>query len=306
LTLRPDRDGLPATFSLKVQGNGRRFYLHKDKNFKEFPEPGLFFVFPAACPVPVEKSIPAWAAGYQVFPDRFFKSARQTPRDFFTGWGQPPGNYSYFGGDLPGITQKLPYLSRLGIHFLYLNPVFYSKTSHRYDTVDYYQIDPLLGSRSDLEELVREAHGWNIRIILDLPLNHCSVDFFAFKDILEKQLNSAYCDWFHIRRFPVEVKADHDYGSWQGNKDMPEFNLRNPAVRDYLLGATRYWLETAGIDGFRLDACSSLPQDFIRDFVNSVRDVKKEAVVVGEFWHTGGSRLFREGGVDGLTNFSFY
>ena len=155
----------------------------------------------------------AHAVGYQVFPDRFSKSASQKNQAYFEPWGDTPGNFSYFGGDLRGIIEKLPYITELGVDFLYLNPVFIAKTSHRYDTIDYFRVDPLLGSSADFLELVECAHRLGLRVILDLALNHCSVDFFAFKDILEHQEDSLYIDWFTIDSFPVTVSEPPCYGA---------------------------------------------------------------------------------------------
>jgi cyclomaltodextrinase len=313
-TLRLDvplkQDNPFTTFALKIKGKDRQLVLHKNKTFKKIPDQKNFFVFPGKMQSKTrkEKAVFPYSTGYQVFPDRFFKAGRQTAAHqvHLSKWGDKPDHYSYFGGDLQGIREKIPYLSELGVDFLYLNPIFHAKTYHRYDTIDYYRIDPLLGNDTDLEELVDAAHRSGIKMILDIPLNHCSVDFFAFKDLLEKQECSQYCDWFNIRRYPVEVVENHRYGSWHGYKDMPEFNLDNPLVRDYLIAASLYWLKKFDIDGWRLDTCSSLPMSFVRQFVKSTEKVKKEAVVIGEYWHNNGSRLFEEGRVNGLTNYSLY
>ncbi|MCU0285271.1 MAG: glycoside hydrolase family 13 protein [Acidobacteria bacterium] len=298
----------PGTFALQLNGQDRQFFLHSDQSIKEEPEPDKFFSFPGQVPhpTPEEKNLPPWSVGYQVMPDRFLKSDCQTDRDYFSQWGEVPGYYSYFGGDLQGIIQKLAYLEDLGIDFLYLNPIFYARTYHRYDIIDYYRIDPLLGSENELEILVKQAHNRGIKIILDLPLNHCSIDFFAFRDILANQENSVYRDWFHIHRFPVEVKEHHYYSSWQGNQDMPEFNLHHPAVRDYLAQAAIYWLGRFDIDGWRLDACTSMPGDFARSFVAHMKKVKKDIILIGESWHHESGWLFSEVGVHGLTDYSFY
>lgn len=312
--------GVPFSFFvLKLEGSHRRLFLHRDNIIDETPDYEKFFPFPDHSDSPgspgtvpvdrvdaVEKNLPSWSVGYQIMPDRFLKSAAQTHRDYFSPWGESPGYYSYFGGDLRGIIQKLPYLQDLGINFLYLNPIFYARTYHRYDTIDYYCIDPILGKEGDLDELVQEAHRLGIKIILDLPLNHCSIDFFAFRDILVNQENSPYRHWFHIHRFPVEVKEDPPYGSWHGNQDMPEFNLHHPDVHDYLARVASYWIKRFDIDGWRLDACTSMPSEFTRFFVADMKNVKEDIILIGESWHHESSWLFREVGIHGLTDYSFY
>lgn len=308
-TLRLPRDKTLKSFSLKIKGNGREFFLNRGSIFGKELDPGKFFSFPAKLLSQLfqEKVILPHHTGYQVFPDRFFKfSSPGEDKGYFLKWGDKPDSYSYFGGDIKGIISKLPYLRDLGVDFIYLNPVFHSRSSHRYDTIDYYKIDPLLGDEKDLKELVRQAHRLNIKIILDIPLNHCSVDFFAFKDILQNQEKSNYCDWFTIHRYPVKVENPPAYDAWHGYRELPEFNLDSPAVREYLVGSVLYWQQECGIDGWRLDSVSAMPEDFIRYFADSVGKARKDAVIIGEFWHNDADELFEKCGIDGVTNYSFY
>ena len=92
-------------------------------------------------------------------------------------------------------------LKDLGIDAIYLTPIFLANSSHRYDSVDYMVIDPLLGSKEEFKSLVQKLHENGIKIILDLVFNHTSTQFFAFKDILQKQDKSKYKDWYFIDNF---------------------------------------------------------------------------------------------------------
>jgi len=300
------KDHSLTSFVIKIKGNKQEAFLHKNNDFKDMPVKGEFFEFPQKPSAQKARCLLPYSVGYQIFPDRFFKSPGQKDRDYFSRWGAEPGHYSYFGGDLPGIAGKLTYLKDLGVHFLYLNPIVHAKTSHRYDTIDYYRIDPILGSDKDLRHLVEKAHALNIKIILDISLNHCSIDFFAFKDILVNQEKSQYSDWFHLHDYPVRVNDPPQYDSWNGNKDMPEFNLENPQVQDYLIDATLYWIKKFDIDGWRLDVCASLPPSFIDKFVREIRAIKPDILIIGEIWGKNADDLLEQGWLDGITNYSLY
>ncbi len=293
-------------FSIKIKGSDRQLFLPQANCARQPSPQKYFFVLPDKLSFPAKPIILPYSTGYQIFPDRFFKSQRQTGNFDFSGWGGPSAKNSFFGGDLPGITEKLTYLAELGIDFLYLNPVFHARSNHRYDIIDYYKIDPLLGGGRELQELIKEAHHLGIKIVLDITLNHCSIDFFAFRDVLIHQQASKYRDWFHLDRFPVRVCDAHHYGSWYGNKEMPEFNLENREVQDYLIDACLYWQERFDIDGWRLDACSSLPPDFVRRFVQQIRVCKNDVLIIGEFWHKNAYDLIVDNGIDGITNYGFY
>ncbi|MCB0085332.1 MAG: alpha-amylase, partial [Caldilineaceae bacterium] len=188
---------------------------------------------------------PDWvkhAIFYQIFPDRFARSARtQHPRGIhFKPWGSPPEEQGYQGGDLYGIVDKLDYLQELGITALYLNPIFSSAANHRYHTFDYFQIDPLLGGEKALRELLDQAHARNMRVVLDGVFNHASRGFWAFHHILENGVTSPYIDWFNIHGWPLrpyihDEHNPHNYDAWWGIPALPKFNFNNQGVRDYFL-----------------------------------------------------------------------
>ncbi|MCB0094339.1 MAG: glycoside hydrolase family 13 protein [Caldilineaceae bacterium] len=238
---------------------------------------------------------PDWvkhAIFYQIFPDRFARSARtQHPRGIhFKPWGSPPEEQGYQGGDLYGIVDKLDYLQELGITALYLNPIFSSAANHRYHTFDYFQIDPLLGGEKALRELLDQAHARNMRVVLDGVFNHASRGFWAFHHILENGVTSPYIDWFNIHGWPLrpyihDEHNPHNYDAWWGIPALPKFNFNNQGVRDYFLKVSQHWIEF-GIDGWRLDVPEEINDAaFWQDFRRVVKTANPDAYIVGEIWH---------------------
>lgn len=252
--------------------------------------------------------VPFWvqdAVFYQIFPDRFANGdTRNDPRDL-KPWGSPPTQHGFQGGDLRGIINRLDYLMDLGVNALYLNPIFLSTSTHRYNTLDYYQIDPRLGSMADFRALLDAAHDNHMRIVLDGVFNHCGRGFFAFNDVLENQENSVYRDWYHVKRYPVDAYTPGDadsYLGWWGLKSLPKFNTANPDVRKYLLGIARYWIEQ-GIDGWRLDVPNEIDDDrFWAEFRETVKTTNPEAYLMGEIW-TADPRWVGDTHFDGLMHY---
>jgi len=253
-------------------------------------------------------SVPGWiqdAIFYQIFPDRFWNSDPQNDPPNVQAWGSTPTSWGFQGGDLQGIIDKFDYLLDLGINAIYLNPIFQSTSTHRYNTIDYYKIDPKLGSLTDFHNLINLAHKNQIRIILDGVFNHCGRGFFAFTDILENQENSAFRDWFYIKHFPVNAYSAGeatDYLGWWGMKSLPKFNTNNTQVRKYLLDVAKYWIEQ-GADGWRLDVPNEINDDrFWQEFRQVVKSANSEAYLLGEIW-TPEMRWVGEEHFDGLMNY---
>ena len=253
-------------------------------------------------------SIPYWvqdAVFYQIFPDRFANGDPNNDPPNVQPWGSPPTIWGFQGGDLRGIIQRFDYLLDLGITAIYLNPIFQSSSTHRYNTTDYFRIEPMMGKQSDFQALLNLAHANGVRIILDGVFNHCGRGFFAFNDILENQQNSPYRDWFHVQKFPPDAytpgNSEH-YLAWWGHKGLPKFNTNNPAVRRYLLNVARYWIEQ-GIDGWRLDVPNEIDDDnFWAEFREVVKSINPDAYLVGEIW-TAEPRWVGNSHFDGLMNY---
>jgi cyclomaltodextrinase len=154
--------------------------------------------------------VPDWARGamvYQIFPDRFHRGGPVPGLPHADPWGSEPHWLRFQGGDLAGIVGQAGYLADLGVDLLYLNPVFTSPSTHRYDAADYYAVDPALGGNEALDRLVGVLHERGIRVILDASFNHCHPRFFAFADLLQHGPGSPYADWFVVKDWPPRVRV---------------------------------------------------------------------------------------------------
>ncbi len=238
-----------------------------------------------------EPLTPDWvrdAVFYQIFPDRFAKSLSVPKPSRLDAWGSPPTIHGYQGGDLIGVLEHLDYLADLGVNAIYFTPVFQSASNHRYHTHDYEKVDPMLGGNEALRNLLDGAHAKGIRIVLDGVFNHASRGFFQFHDILENGRDSAYLDWFHVESFPLyayDPDKSPGYGAWWGLPALPKFRTETPAVRDFLWGIARKWIDF-GIDGWRLDVPQEINDDeFWREFRRRVKEGNPDAYIVGEIWH---------------------
>jgi cyclomaltodextrinase len=253
-------------------------------------------------------SVPYWvedAIFYQIFPDRFANGDSNNDPANVLSWSAIPTRNSFHGGDLRGIIQHFDYLLDLGINALYLNPIFHATSNHRYNTSDYFKIDPKLGDLRDFKAMIDIAHQNGVRIILDGVFNHCGRGFFAFQDVLENQEQSAYKDWFHISNFPVDAYSTgdaKDFLGWWKYKSLPKFNTQYPAVRKYLLEVARYWIDL-GADGWRLDVPNEIDDDgFWMEFGRSVKSSNPDAYILGEIWEVW-QRWVEDGHCDGLMNY---
>lgn len=232
---------------------------------------------------------PKWVSNtiwYQIFPDRFNRVGNSQG---YEDWGHTGKvtNQQVFGGNILGIIEKLPYLSDLGINGIYLTPIFKANTIHKYDTVDYYQIDEEFGTKQQFKTLVTNAHELGIKVMLDAVFNHTSTDFFAWQDILKNREQSKYKDWYMIfdyNRLENQNKTiDKQFFSFAFTEQMPKLNTNNPEVQAYLIEVMKYWVEEFAIDGWRLDVANEVSHDFWR---NARRKLNNEQIyILGEIWY---------------------
>ena len=251
--------------------------------------------------------VPEWAENkvvYQIFPSRF---ASSQPVDKEVWYKAPVTFMDNLHGDLRGIIEHLDYIHSLGIDVLYMTPIFKSNSSHKYDTIDYYQIDPSFGTAEDLKELVQKTHEYGMKVVMDAVFNHTGKEFFAFEDILEKGNKSKYRDWYFIDEFPLksergEIPNFKCFGYYGG---MPKLNLKNPEVEKFITDVACYWIRECDIDGWRMDVGDEISHFFWKNFRKAVKAVKKDMLIIGEIWHYAGD--FLEGDEwDTVMNYPFY
>lgn len=239
---------------------------------------------------------------YQIFPDRFCNSGAEKKNVPSTRvlrrWGETPywkeeqmngiWNNDYFGGDLKGIEEKLPYIADLGVSCIYINPIFEAHSNHRYDTADYEKIDPLLGTEEDLKSLCKTAkEKYGISIILDGVFSHtgCDSKYFNLYNHYNtlgayNSTESPYFSWYKFINWP------DDYHAWWGIKLLPEVIEEDESYRNYICGKDgilRKWLR-CGISGWRLDVADELPDIFLDDLRKAVKEENENAVIIGEVW----------------------
>lgn len=249
------------------------------------------FIYPFAHKNEIH-DVPEWVKDtrwYQIFPDRFYNGDPSNDVEPKGLWGSlPVNNHTFYGGDLKGITAKLDYIKELGFNGIYMTPIFEAPTGHKYDTKDYFKIDPSFGTNEEFKELVKQAHKRGIKIMLDAVFNHSGYQFGPWQDVLKNQEKSRYKDWFFIRHFPVKrekinaFSEDISYEMFAFAADMPKWNTENPEVVEYLLKVATFWIEYADIDGWRLDVAPEVDHLFWRQFREAVRRIKKDLFIVGE------------------------
>ena len=281
-----------------------------------------------------EEAVPTWfgeGMTYQIFPDRFCRSRIPDPTGLVGGrtvhqnWEDEPvyrpdehgeiRNRDFFGGDFQGVISKLDHLKDLGVETLYFNPIFEAAENHRYGTADYDRIDPMLGCNEDFSRLCDEAHKRGMRVMLDGVFNHTGFvsryfngDGF-YPDVGACQSwDSPYRSWFQFIRWPDQ------YESWWGIYSLPAVNESDPSYRRFIFGdedsVVRRWLR-AGADGWRLDVADELPDDFVAGIHAAARAEKPSAVVIGEVWEDGSTKVaygvrrkhILGGHCDGLMNY---
>lgn len=233
-------------------------------------------------------------------------------------------------GDINGVTEKLSYIKDLGVDAIWLTPIHPSPSYHKYDVTDYYDVDPAFGTLADFRYLIEKAHELELKIIMDLVINHCSIEHPWF--VAAKDEQNEYRDFFIWRtleeiaqagNLTKEATGDSDnriiwnevpgqaqrYYSffWKG---MPDLNFDNPEVRSEVMNIGKYWL-AMGVDGFRLDAAKHIyPDDRVADtvafwnmFQKEMRSVAPEVILIGEVWSDVNSQTAFATGFTGLFNF---
>ncbi|GEK26933.1 intracellular maltogenic amylase [Bacillus spizizenii] len=230
---------------------------------------------------------PEWAKStvwYQIFPERFANGREDLSPENALPWGsKDPDVNDFFGGDLQGMIDKLDYLEDLGVNGVYLTPIFSAPSNHKYDTLDYYSIDPHFGDPKLFRTLVSQLHQRGMRIMLDAVFNHIGSASPQWQDVVKNGAQSRYKNWFHIHSFPVK---EDNYDRFAFTPDMPKLNTANPEVQRYLLDIALYWIREFDIDGWRLDVANEVDHVFWKTFRQAVSAEKPDVYILGEIWHS--------------------
>ncbi len=311
---------------------------------------------------------PDWAKDgviYQIFPERFNNGDTRNDPDFSEEWYQGanklpasgktnseyfhlvddwydvaglikspyrtdgrPDYFSFYGGDIAGIQQKLDYLVDLGITVIYFNPLNQGMSNHKYDPVDYLKVDPHFGTAEEFKVFTKACHDVGIRIVVDVAFNHTGNWHFAFRDAVEKGPKSEYYKWYEFHRWPLpdnrDFTASDYYDCWWGfglhpnlNYDLKRSNADenniddisgatpNMPVVEYVLSVADYWLGELDIDGFRLDVPNEVPFWFWKLFRQRCNEIKPDVWLVGELWGNAG-RWINPNCFDSTMNYKFF
>ncbi len=275
-------------FSYEINDE-RRYILNKDKTWWKLS---------------VNYEVPDWTKGkviYHVFVDRFSRSQllkikEMRRRHIHQNWDEDVvigpdeegiWNNDFYGGNLQGIIDKLDYIKSLGISILYLSPIVYSQSTHRYDTSDYEVVDPYLGNNDDLKRLCDEAHKREMKVILDAVFNHTGNDSKYFNEYgtfdtigAYQSNNSPYREFYRYNDKTGQV----DY--WWGMTNLPVCNGYSKSWQEYITGEggiIDQWF-ALGIDGLRLDVADELTDEFIELIRVAVKRNKEDGFILGEVW----------------------
>ncbi|EMA6341369.1 alpha-glycosidase [Bacillus cytotoxicus] len=277
-------------YGFKLHNNDETLIYTERGFFSEIPDHdvGNFFCFPFIH----EKDVftaPSWVKDtvwYQIFPERFANGDITRNPEHTLPWGSTdPTPTNFFGGDFTGVIEHLDYLVKLGISGIYFTPIFTAHSNHKYDTIDYTEIDSQFGTKEIFKRLINECHNRGIKVMLDAVFNHSGYFFDKFQDVIKKGECSLYKDWFHIHEFPIVTEPRPNYDTFAFTPQMPKFNTAHPEVKEYLLEVGRYWVKECNIDGWRLDVANEIDHAFWREFRSEIKSIKPEVYIVGEIWH---------------------
>ena len=260
---------------------------------------------------------PDWlqtAVFYQIFPDRFADGDSSTNPDNALAWEQSPAPDAdfptvFYGGDLDGICQKLPYLQELGINALYLNPIFTAYSNHKYDVADFMQIDPHFGGDDALIALRGALDERDMRYILDIVPNHCGYSHHWFQ-AARVSLDAPEAEFFTFHNHPDE------YESWLGVWSLPKLNYNSLELRRRLYKSSdavfRHWLKPPyAADGWRVDVANMLGRQgstqighkISRGIRKAVKKTAPNAYLMGENFFDATSQL-QGNEWDGVMNYT--
>jgi alpha-glucosidase len=280
---------------------------------------------------------PEWtseAVVYQIFPDRFARSQAAGDRpapDWAvpTEWDAAPTErgrqtaIELFGGDLDGITEHLDYIKDLGPNTLYLTPFFAGNSAHRYDGVDFDNVDPLLGGNEALAQLSESAHEKGIRVIGDITTNHTGAAHNWMQKAHEDPNNPEhdFYYWYGTEDAPMPTDGSEptaDYVSWLGIRSLPKLNWTSKELIHRMIDGPesvigKWLLPPYNLDGWRIDVANmtgryrthDLAHKVARHVVKTVRDINPEGMVVSEHFHDAADDLRGDGWISNMNYSAF-
>lgn len=321
-----------VSFRLRMPSTGYRFLLFTDDGAWWYNQAGVQRSTPTDANdfrILADYSALRWLRDtvfYQIFPDRFYDGdpASNVADNEFTyrgqasiarRWGEPPTHGSmaamveFFGGDLPGVEQKLDYLADLGVNGLYLTPIFSAFSNHRYDVVDYFNVDAHLGGNAALASLRQKSAERGMKILLDIVPNHCGVMHPWFQQAQASD-SAPTADYFTFHRRPDE------YESWLGVRSLPKLNYTSPSLRQAMYAGPasvfRHWLRPPyAADGWRLDVANMLGRqgaeqlgsDVLAGIRQAVKEENPQAYLLGENFFDAVPQLQGDG-LDAVMNYA--
>lgn len=281
--------------------------------------------------------VPSWYKEgiiYQIFVDRFCNGNEDGHIDnpkknsfIYGDWYDEPmyirnssgdiERWEFFGGNLQGVINKLPLIKSLGVTTIYLNPIFESPSSHKYDAADYKSIDPMFGNDEKFKELCSKALELNIRVVLDGVFSHTGSDSIYFNRYgnyselgAYESKESPYYNWYKFRNHP------NDYDCWWGFVNQPNVDELNPDYMNFIINdedsVISKWM-SLGASGWRLDVADELPDKFIKALKKKMKEVKEDSVLIGEVWEDASNKVaydvkreyFFGDELDSVTNYPF-
>ena len=289
-------------YCFRVTTKNEQFRLYKQGNDTNMEAGDFWQLSCVEDAYPVPEALRG-AVMYQIFPDRFYQSGccncaeklqpywvHEDKSDVPVYLPDEHGevlNNDFYGGNLNGICEKLPYLQELGVEILYLNPIFMAFSTHRYDTYDYKRIDPMLGTEADFSALCSRAHALGMKVVLDGVFSHVGSRSPYFQSAISNP-DSPYRDWFQFKHYP-DV-----YESWWGITTLPCVDKMNESYIRYIIededSVLAHWLRL-GADGYRLDVVDELPDAFLARLRKRLRELKPDAILIGEVWEDASNKV---------------
>ncbi|WP_457557004.1 alpha-amylase family glycosyl hydrolase [Candidatus Harpocratesius sp.] len=289
-----------------------------------------------------DAQIPSWVTKtvfYQIFPDRFCNGnpyidvkdneiCRGNEKSVHCEWNEIPGEYGknytslhFYGGDLAGIKEKISYLQDLGINGIYLNPIFMANSNHRYDTIDYYRIDPHIGTNEEFAQLVQDLHDQGIQIILDAVINHTGDKHPWFNRNGDPNKGGAYTSPNDPHRsfYRFYNEDPESFDAWKNYKLLPRLNYNSDKLKDQIYrksdSVLKFWMKAPyNIDGWRFDCANMVGKyDSLGKKINiweeirvQLKEVNPNSFIIGESFYDG-AELVNHHKLDAITNYcGFY